>query len=125
MSSTYRAGTISHPIETGEDGAPAIGAPGRAFFSHKAPGELTQRTIADLDALKDFARSFGDTVAAAADDGGFGKNVGLPVIRACGMTRTSHATASNPLPPRAGFGTGEGPSGAVILKKAPHKMGDK
>jgi hypothetical protein len=55
MSRVYRAGTITDPIEAGEEGACAIGAPGRSVLNHKDPGGLTRRTIADPEALKDFA----------------------------------------------------------------------
>jgi oxalate---CoA ligase len=52
------------------------------------------------------------------------KTFGMPVIEAYRMTEASHQMASNPLPPRAGYGAGEGLSRGCYPEEAPHKMGD-
>ena len=51
MSSIYRADTISALIESGQNDAPAIGAPERSPLTFSALRALSQRTIASLNAM--------------------------------------------------------------------------
>ncbi|HWY63463.1 MAG TPA: acyl--CoA ligase [Rhizomicrobium sp.] len=51
MSSLYPSSTIQGLICAGGDGNPAIGAPQRPVMTHKGLRDLTQRTIASLNAM--------------------------------------------------------------------------
>ena len=51
MSSIYRASTIAALIESGQDDAPAIGAPERSPLTYSELRALSQRTVASLNAM--------------------------------------------------------------------------
>jgi oxalate---CoA ligase len=51
MSSIYRASTISGLLETGQDDAPAITAPGRPALTYKGLKQLVRRTVDGLNAM--------------------------------------------------------------------------
>lgn len=66
MSSIYRASTVSALIETGQDDAPAIGAPERPSLTHKGLRELAATTVA---ALNQMGIGRGDRVAIVLPNG--------------------------------------------------------
>lgn len=62
----YPADTISALLTRGADGAPAIGAPGRAWLTHGGLRALARRTVADLNAA---GIGRGDRVAIVLPNG--------------------------------------------------------